>query len=302
MTIVDEIKASFKTGSMLTKLIYINLGVFLFIKILFVFYFFFKGEGISREELKYLFSEDVLRWLAVPADLSLLKFRPWTLFTYMFLHEGFLHILFNMLWLYWFGKIFLQYLNEKQMLNVYLLGGLFGALLYIISFNVFPVFQDVLPNSFALGASASVLAIVIAISVYVPDYTIHLMFLGPIKLKYIAAATIIIDIISIAGSNSGGHIAHLGGAFFGYLFISRLKKGRDLTKGFSSFTNSFSSGFKRKPKMKVTHKKPVNDMEYNAQKVSKQEEIDKILDKIAKSGYDSLTKKEKEILFKMSKE
>ncbi|NOZ45403.1 MAG: rhomboid family intramembrane serine protease [Chlorobi bacterium] len=290
-SIIDEIKSSFKSGSMLTKLIYINLGVFVVIKIAAVFTFLIPSDNPG-------FS--LVYWLAVPADLSQLLHRPWTLFTYMFLHEGFLHILFNMLWLYWFGKIFLQYLSEKQLLNVYLMGGLAGAALYIAAFNIFPVFQNVLPNSFALGASASVLAIVIAISVYVPDYTIYLMFLGPVKLKYIALVSILLDIVSIAGTNSGGHIAHLGGALIGYLFISRLRKGRDISSQFGIFTGKFLSLFKRKPKMKVTYKKPMSDMEYNAQKVTKQEEIDKILDKIAKSGYDSLTKKEKEILFKMS--
>jgi len=292
MNIVDDIKATFKTGSMLTKLIYINLGVFLVVKIFGVFAFLLNSQDPSS----------IAYWLSVPADLSQLVKRPWTLFSYMFLHEGFLHILFNMLWLYWFGKIFLQYLNEKQLLNVYLLGGLTGALLYIVAFNGFQVFEDVLPVSYALGASASVLAVVIAISVYVPDYTIHLLFLGPVKLKYIAIATIAIDVLSIAGSNSGGHLAHLGGALFGYLFVSRLKKGSKKTSyAHKAFAEGFSI-FKKKPKMKVTHKKPSNDHEYNAQKVAKQEQVDEILDKIAKSGYDSLSKKEKEILFKMSKE
>ena len=293
MDIVEEIKRSFKSGSILTKLIYINLGVFLVVKIFGVFTFLLSTQGQS-------FS--LVYWLAVPAELSQLVKRPWTVFSYMFLHEGFIHILFNMLILFWFGRIFLQYLNEKQLLNVYLLGGLLGALLYILAFNAFPVFENVLPLSYALGASASVMAIVIAISIYVPDYTIQLMFLGPVKLKYIAGFYFVLDILSIAGENSGGHIAHLGGAFFGYLFISNLKKGRVSSKNTSTSSKSFSSFFKRKPKMKVSHKKPVDDMEYNTQKIAKQEEIDKILDKIAKSGYDSLSKQEKEILFKMSKE
>ena len=293
MEILDEIKASFKTGSTLTKLIYINLAVFLAVKIFGVITGLFQLSGISGS---------MVYWLSVPADLQLLIGRFWSIFTYMFLHEGFIHILFNTLILFWFRRIFLQYLNEKQLLNVYLLGGLLGALLYILAFNAFPVFEKVLPLSYALGASASVMAIVIAISIYVPDYTIQLMFLGPVKLKYIAGFYFVLDILSIAGENSGGHIAHLGGAFFGYLFISNLKKGRVSSKNTSTSSKSFSSFFKRKPKMKVSHKKPVDDMEYNTQKIAKQEEIDKILDKIAKSGYDSLSKQEKEILFKMSKE
>ena len=292
MNIWDEIKQTFKTGSMLTKLIYANLGVFVIIKIAFVISSLFQ---INNDTFS------LVHWLAIPADMSQLMSRPWTIITYMFLHEGFLHILFNMLWLYWFGKIFLQYLSEKQLLSVYVIGGIFGALLYIAAFNVFPAFQGAVTQSYALGASAAVLAIVIAISVYVPDYTIYLMFIGPVKLKFIAIFSVLLDILSLAGENSGGHIAHLGGALFGVLFISRLKRGKDLTVGFTYLYESFLSLFKRKPKMKVTYKKPVDDMEYNAQKVAKQKEIDVILDKIAKSGYDSLSKKEKEILFNSSK-
>ena len=294
MSILDEIKSSFKSGSALIKLIYINLAVFLAVNIIGVIFTIFS--------INPAFS--IINWLAVPADIHTLLFKPWTIFTYMFLHQAFLHILFNMLWLYWFGLIFLSYFDEKKLLSVYIIGGLSGAALYILAFNVLPGFEQVMPVSYALGASASVMAIVIATSVYAPNHTVHLMFIGPVKLKYIAIVTIIIDVLSIASSNAGGHIAHLGGALFGYLYISQMKKGKNITKGFDRFMDKIFSIFKPRPKFKVSYKSPRNDMEkdiaYNKAKVEKQEKIDKILDKIAKSGYDSLTKSEKEILFKNS--
>jgi membrane associated rhomboid family serine protease len=291
MSIADEIKQSFKSGSTLTKLIYINLAVFLVVKLIGVFYFLFKiDDGFS-----------LVNWLAVPADLTNLIQKPWTIFTYMFLHEDFLHILFNVLWLYWFGQIFLHYFDQKKLVSVYLLGGIAGAFIYILTFNIFPVFADILPISSALGASASVIAIVIAVSVYAPNHTIHLLFIGPVRLKYIALITILIDVISIASTNAGGHLAHLGGAMFGYFYILQLKRGNNITRFFDRFMDWLFSIFKPKPKIKITYKRPVNDIEYNKANAQKQAEIDKILDKIAQSGYESLTKKEKEVLFKNSK-
>jgi membrane associated rhomboid family serine protease len=289
----QQIKDTFKRGSALIKLIYINLAVFILIKLVEVLAFLFGFSGISKL-LIHLF--------AVPADLSTLIVRPWTIFTYMFLHEGFFHILFNLLWLYVFGRIFLMYLSEKKLLSVYLVGGLAGAALYILSFNVFPAFNEVVPVAIALGASASVMAIVIAISVYVPNYTIYLLFLGPVKLKYIAIFTVVLDVLSIAGTNAGGHIAHLGGAIFGYLYISQYRKGRNITRGFDNLMDRIFSLFKPKPRFRVTYKKPQTDIEYNKEKVKKQEQVDRILEKIAQHGYDSLTKEEKEILFRAKDE
>jgi membrane associated rhomboid family serine protease len=293
MTIYDELKESFRKGSVLTRLIYINLALFVVVKLVQVVFFLFSPGGTG--------TFFIIDWLAVPASVSDLLIRPWTVFTYMFYHEGFLHILFNILWLFWFGRIFLEYLDENKLLGVYLLGGLAGAALYIISFNLFPAFSEVLPVSRALGASAAVLAVVISISVYVPNYTINLIFIGPVRLKYIAAFMIILDLISIAGSNAGGHIAHLGGALFGWLFIRQYRKGRDLTKGINILIFKISKWFSTERKLKVEYRKPQNDFEYNRQKAEKQQRIDDILDKISKSGYESLTKDEKELLFKISK-
>ncbi|MFO7922948.1 MAG: rhomboid family intramembrane serine protease [Bacteroidales bacterium] len=292
MSVIDEIKESFKKGSMLTRLIYINLAVFVIIKIIQVIFFLFSTGQPGTFHL--------IHWLAVPAGFSELLSKPWTILTYMFLHDGFLHILFNILWLYWFGRIFLEYLDEKKLLGVYLLGGLAGAALYILSFNLFPAFSQVLPVSRALGASAAVLAVVISISVYVPNYTLNLIFIGPVKLKYIAAFMILLDIISIQGNNAGGHIAHLGGAMFGWFFIRHYRKGRDITKGINVLVYKLAKWFKPGKKLKVEYRKPQSDIEYNRQKARRQKRIDDILDKISKSGYDSLTKEEKEILFKVS--
>jgi len=290
MNLIDEIKTSFKQGSSLTKLIYINLCVFLGIKIFQIFFFLFNTpEG----------SESFIRWLAVPSNLSELIRKPWTVLTYMFVHEGFLHILFNLLWLFWFGKIFLEYLDQKKLAGVYILGGLSGAFLYIFSFNVFPVFGSIATESIAIGASASVIAIVIAISVYVPNYTVYLLFLGPVKIKYIAILIFVFTSVLDFSTNTGGKIAHIGGALFGFIYIHQYRKGTDISKGLSRILDRFLSFFKPKVKLKVEHKRPVNDMEYNKMKAREQEEINRILDKISKAGYDSLTKEEKKILFNM---
>ncbi|NJO89021.1 MAG: rhomboid family intramembrane serine protease, partial [Chloroflexia bacterium] len=248
--------------------------------------------------------------------LESLLYKPWTLITYMFLHYDFMHILFNMLWLFWFGQLFIQFIIPKRMLSVYLLGGLSGAILYITAFNLIPAFQPSVPVSIALGASASVYAIVIAVCAYIPDYSIGLLLIGRVKLKYIAIVVVVIDLLSISGGNAGGHIAHLGGALFGYLFAVRLKKGKDITKGFSATMDWLFSMFKSRPKMRVasskyrTSQRPSSgasdtraksDMQYNKNRKATQAEIDRILDKISKNGYDSLTKEEKDTLFDMSK-
>ncbi|NVO11097.1 MAG: rhomboid family intramembrane serine protease [Bacteroidales bacterium] len=288
MSIAQEIKDSFKFGSNLTKIIYVNLAVFIVYNLIRVF-FFLGGLPLG---------DSLAQYLAVPAYIPALLTKPWTIFTYMFFHEEFLHILFNMLWLYWFGMIFLEYMSQRKLVGVYIMGGLSGAAFYILLYNILGVFREMLPISAALGASASALAVVIAISTLMPNMSINLMFIGPVKLKYLALFSIVLDIISIPVSNPGGHIAHLGGALFGYLFIVAGKSGIDLIKPISWLINLFS--FKKKPRshMKVSYQKSDIDYEYNRRKVEKQAGLDKILDKIAKSGYDSLSKEEKEILFK----
>lgn len=288
MDIWTEIKQTFKDGSVLTRLIYVNLGVFLLIKIVGVL-FFLAGQ-----------SSDLVAWLSLPSDPGMLLKRFWTPVTYMFLHAGFLHLLFNILGLYWFGKLFLYHFEGDKLLSVYLAGGLTGALFYIVAFNIFPVFSQV--NAILLGASASVFAILVAVAVYDPQREIHLFFIGRFPLKYIAAFYVILSIIGISASNPGGNLAHLGGAAWGWFYIAQLRRGKDWGAGLVRFTDKMWNWIKPEQKMKITFKQtPLDDYEYNRQKNIQQEEINRILDKIAKSGYESLTKKEKEILFKQGR-
>jgi membrane associated rhomboid family serine protease len=291
MGIWDDIKLTFRNGSNLTRLIYINIAVFVIITVVAVIGFLLNNQAIADKSID-LFS--------VPASLSALLLRPWTLITYMFTHKDIWHILFNMLWLYWFGKIFLEYLDERKLVAVYLLGGTSGALVYILSFNIFPVFTGVVADSVAIGASASVMAVVIAIAAYVPDYTVQLFLFGRIKIKYMALAIFILTSIMDFSVNSGGKLAHIGGAFFGYFYIMNLRHGRDIGKGFNKIIDFFVTVFKPRKKLKVTHKKVATEYEYNKIKVEHQKHINTILDKISKGGYDSLTKEEKETLFKES--
>jgi membrane associated rhomboid family serine protease len=299
MNIVDEIKLSFRNGNVVYRLILINLAVFVLVGLIFVFFMLF-SSGLSLAELKAYYSNVWLKYLMVPSLPSELLQRPWTLITYMFTHFNFLHILFNMLILFWFGKIFLQYLTGKQLLTTYLLGGISGALMYILFFNIFPGLHQYLGNAM-LGASASIMAIVVAIAFYVPDYSLYMIFVGPVKLKYIALGFVVLDVLMIASDNAGGNIAHLGGALYGYWFISRFKNGKDIGNWITVLYEKVAGLFKPRPKLNVSYRSSAakfTDEEYNQSKAEQQREIDRILDKIAKGGYENLTKKEKETLFK----
>ena len=283
---ISKIKNFFKTNDALIGLITVNLAVFILYHVIRMFYILF--AAIQHFPLD--------QWLAVSSNPGTLILRPWTLVSYMFFHVEIWHLLFNMLCLYWFGQIFRKFFNGKQLVNIYFLGGVFGALLFVISYNVFPVFTH---HSILLGASAGVLAVAMAISCYMPRYTLNLLFFGSVKLINIAIVILAIDIISISMSkNIGGHISHMGGALFGYLFAVNIIKGKDITAWFGRFGTWLYSIFKPKPKMKVAYKRPsTDDREYNREKYVNQEEIDRILDKISKGGYDSLSRKEKETLF-----
>jgi membrane associated rhomboid family serine protease len=288
MDIAGDIKRTFKEGSALTRLIYINLGVFLVVKLVGVL-FYLAGYSFS-----------LVGWLAVPSQVDELITRFWTPVTYMFLHESFLHILFNILGLYWFGKLFLYHFEGQKLLSVYLLGGLAGALIYLVAFNISPAFQSV--RGLMLGASASVFAILVAVAAYDPNREIHLFFIGRLQLKYVAGFYVLLSVISISTDNPGGNLAHVGGAAWGWFYIYQLRRGKDWGAGLVSIIDKIPDMFKSENNMKVTYKKPPrDDYEYNRQQNVKQDEINRILDKIAKSGYESLTKKEKEILFKQGK-
>lgn len=303
--LVNPFAKFLRSRSALLYLIGANMAVWLVLFIVQLVGFLFNADSLHASTSGYTPWVDVLvSWLAVPASLDEIALKPYTIFTYMFLHVEFMHILFNMLWLYWFGQIFLEFLSDRQMVTTYLLGGLAGAFIFILAYNLFPVFERALPVSIALGASASVLAIVVCVSAYVPDYTVHLMFLGPVKIKYIAIVSVILDIAMIRSGNAGGHFAHLGGAMWGLSYAMMLKKGIDPARLFSLKWLSWlqSDNYSRGTKFKKVHvsPRPVNDDVYNQQRAQKQKQIDIILEKISRSGYSSLTKEEKEFLFKTS--
>jgi len=298
MSIVDEIKESFRKGTTLHKLIYLNLGLFMAVQIVRIVLF------LSNSYDRF---PDFLSYLAVPANLEVLAHRPWTLVTYMFLHVDFIHILFNLLWLFWFGMLFIQELGRKKLLSTYLIGGLAGGILYVAFYNLFPVFSGVKDGSTALGASASIMAIVVATATYQPDRRMHLILIGPVKIVYIALVMFILTSLVDFSVNTGGKIAHIGGALTGFLFAFYYRRGKDITKGFDRTMDGIATWFKPgKDRLKVTYRRsadqkpPADDLEYNKQKAEEQKQIDHILEKISKAGYDSLSAKEKELLFKMS--
>ncbi len=286
MNTYQELKQKiFGTSSKVNPLVAINVAIFLLFGLLSVVeYLFTKQNNIN------LFVRD---YLAVPTYLPKLLYRFWTPFTYMFLHADFFHILFNMLWLFWMGRIFENFLSSKKLVFVYLAGGLAGAIFYILSFNIFPAYADFRLISAAVGASASVTAILVACATLVPNYTISLMFLGPVKLKWIALGYVVIDVLSVTGTNAGGYLSHIGGAIFGFVFIKSLQNGNDWSKPFENV-------FEPKPKLKVVSRSPSAKPRPAKSDIPNQAVIDEILDKISKNGYNNLTATEKETLFKAS--
>lgn len=268
----------FYSGSRLYLFIGINTIVFLVL-------------GLLRLEWLFTSTTSITDWLqyqlSVPAAPEQLLYKPWSIVMYMFTHTGLFHFFFNMLVLYWFGRIFEDFLNSKQFTFIYLVGGLFGALLYIAFYNIFPVFLVAKYNSLLLGASGSVMAIVVATATLLPDYSIRLLLFGDVRLKYLALVFVLIDVISIAGTNPGGSIAHLGGALLGFIFIKQLQNGND-----------WSKIFQQRKRLKVVKNPGIPPV--SSSKVPEQELIDQILDKISRSGYNSLTQQEKEQLFKAS--
>jgi len=307
----DNLRNAFKyRDNSLYKLIAINLIVFFSVLIVRVF---MTIGGFGE------WYQAGLRYLMMPASLSKLATQPWSVFSYMFLHEGVFHILFNMLFLYWFGLLIHQYLGSRKLANLYILGGLFGAVFYVLIYNLAPYFSSSVDSSMMLGASAGVFAVVVGAATLTPNTTFFLLLLGPVKIVYIAAFYVILSFANSIGANAGGEIAHLGGALLGYLYIVQLRRGMDwgvpLQKVGLVFENLFSG---RKSKVKVSYrrekastssaspfdrfKSQKTEPEVSAKKeLITQDEIDRILDKIADKGYDGLSKEEKRKLFEFSK-
>ena len=297
MAIIDDIKRSYKQGSMLLRLIFINIGLFVLLHVVVIAAMLFNVNGGA-----------VLTWMELPSDLSLLLRRPWTLVTYMFTHYGLLHILFNMLWLYWLGRIFMEFFSPKQLTGLYLLGGLGGAVLYLLAYNLLPHLAGI--SSSLIGASASILAVVIATAVYVPDYKIGLLFIGEVPLKWVAIVTMLISLIGMEGGNIGGNIAHIGGAIVGAWFALSIKRGRDITRPLNAAIDAVLGLFNgrsikapdfKRPKRKAAPSTESSQPHHRPADGVSEEELDLILKKIKDAGYDALSDEERDKLFKVSR-
>lgn len=300
MSIIEDIKYAFRQpNNTLKQLILINIIVFVVLI-------------VTRTILYLTGASDIysliMQYLALNSHPLTFITRPWTLITYFFTHEGFLHIIFNMLNLYWFGQILREYLGEKKLLSLYILGGIAGGVLYLLSYNFIPYFADRAAYSMMIGASASVLAIVVGAATLLPNFSFNLILIGPVKIKYIAAFLVLLSISGAVGDNAGGNIAHIGGAVLGWVFIKQLQSGNDLGRPVHAVIGFFSRLFSRRPKLKVTHRNTGSSTAapkgsssaFGVSGKPSQNEIDRILDKISSSGYESLSKEEKQKLFQAS--
>ncbi len=284
-TVLNDLKYRFQNAGIVEKLIYINIAIFVMGLLISSF------SGLYNRELSI-----IQKWFALPSSLDNFIYKPWTLISYGFLHSGFLHILFNCIWLYFFGRLFVEYFTPKQLLSFYLYGTIFGGILFLLSMNYFPLFDNIKPH--LVGASAGVSAIVIGIATYIPNYQVKFRFIGYVKLWHIATLIIFLDLIQLAGNNGGGHFSHLGGALFGFLYVHYASN-----KELNLFGNLRSFFIKeQKPTMKTVYKSEKLKTKKTYQtKSNHQKKIDIILDKIGKSGYEALSEEEKEFLIKQSK-
>ncbi len=304
MAFIDDMKRTYSGSSMLMRIIFINIAVFVLMWVLGLGAWALSGDNIA-----------VLRWVALPTDLLQLLRRPWTLLTYMFAHSSIMHILFNMLWLYWMGRIFMEFFSAKHLSGLYLLGGWGGAALYLLTANLLPRLVAG-PGGLLVGSSAAVIAIVVATAVYVPDYKIGLLFLGQVAIKWVAIVTVAIAVLSLDGGNAGGSIAHIGGALVGVWFAMSIRQGRDITRPLNAAIDALVGLFNGKswhlPRGKRTQPswgEPTGTATRHTQSPPTPQQpgevteaqLDAILDKIKAAGYDALTDEERDTLFKASK-
>ena len=297
--VFDEFKMAWKKpNNGLIQVIIINIVVFALVNILRVML------SISGNVDAYIW---ILNQMALPSDIMTFLTKPWTLITYFFTHERFFHILFNMLFFYWFGKIIYEYLGNNKLLILYILGGIIGGLLFILIYNLIPFYNDRVDSSILIGASAGVFAVVVGAATFMPNYTVFLLFLGPVRIKFIAIFYVLLSFFNIDGANAGGELSHLGGALIGFLYIQQLQKGNDFGKPIISIIDWIKDLFKPSSNIKVSYKKAKSSTEKSGgaktpstEKIN-QAEIDAILDKISQGGYESLTKEEKQKLFNASK-
>lgn len=286
----QKLSYKYKTATVLEKLIAVNV-------ILFIFFF-------LLETISFLFQTNIsiIQWFVFPNEPMEFLYKPWSIITYAFLHAGIWHILGNMLILYFSGIYFLNFFSPKRLLNYYFLGGIAGAVVFMASYQLFPAFAGV--RSYLIGASAAVMAILVGIATHIPHMRIRLMFLGSLKFWWIAAFLVALDVIQIPFGNAGGHLAHLGGALLGYIYTKQIARGNDIGKPFALFADWISGLFSPKQKTpfkKVHRNKRTTTRTATSSKSEHQAKIDAILDKIGKSGYESLSKEEKDFLFNAGK-
>lgn len=289
MSLAKDIQYRYATLNIAEKIILANVAVFIFERL--ITFFFALDPNL------------LVSWFELPKNLSAFFVKPWTIVTYAFFHAGFLHLFFNMLLLYFSGRIFLNIFSKKRFITVYLLGAVLGGIVFLISYNIFPVFAG--SNPALVGASAAVMAILIFVCTYMPYQDVRMIFFN-VKLWQVGLVFVLIDLIQIPMSNAGGHLAHLGGALLGFLYARSIYNQKSVftkVENAGKLVDVFTSY--KKPTLKTVHKsenaqKPTYRSSY--QKSEYQQKIDDILDKISKSGYDSLTKEEKDFLFKAGKE
>lgn len=303
-SIFDDVRGEFsKTNNAVIKLILTNVIVFVAIIILYIVF------TIAQYPYYYQW---VIEQLRIPASFGSFLHKPWTLLTNFFVHQGPFHVFFNMLSLYWFGQVLEEYLGSRRLIAIFLLGGLAGGVLFLTMYNLVPYFQPELANTSLIGASGAVFAVILGAATLLPEYTFFVFLIGPVRLKYIAALCIIITMAQLVGPNAGGNLAHLAGAMVGFGFIKSLQNGYDWGKPIYSMGKFFQIFFSSKPKIQVPqrarattsstalHYKQSSDT--TSVIIPNQDEIDAILDKISKSGYESLTREEKQKLYKASQQ
>jgi membrane associated rhomboid family serine protease len=295
---LDELKNAFsRYNNAPVQLIIINVIVFI---VLGTFEMIAKTGALTEVSLF------IHQQFSIPAAIQIFIQRPWTIITYAFAHAGISHILFNMLSLYWFGRLFAEYLGSDKLVAVYVLGAISGGVLYLLAFNSIPYFAAGAPLTTMVGASAAVNAIIVAAATLLPDYTFFLMFIGPVRIKYIAAFTVLLSYLGATGANAGGNIAHLGGALIGFVYIKQLQAGSNWGTWITLTIDWFKSLFKPRSRVKVSYRSesPSSGSRKSSAKSASslsQAELDAILDKISAGGYESLSKEEKEKLFNASK-
>ena len=304
-TIWEDVKRQYYSGSIITRLILINIGAFLCFRFLWLGMFLVGVQGNDKIEV-------ILNWFSISSNGLEIITRPWTIITNMFLHFDLGHIFWNMLFLYWFGRILQELIGNRKILAIYVLSGLAGALAFVLSANLNPAI-----GSYALGASGAIMGIILAAATIAPHFQIHLLFIGGVKLMYVALVVVVLDLIALpSGINTGGHFAHLGGAAMGFFLARQMQNGYDWTERFNDIfdkiTNWFQSIFSRRPKPKVVYRNTNKTTKRTSgnrtadnsmSKEERQAKIDAILDKIKREGgYNNFTDEEKEFLFKVGKD